>query len=122
MNDPYSMSLICTLFSNHKEVVLTDKVEIHRNRMWWQTIPISLFLFLMMTGCVKTDVLVVKPCEKKEKAEREEKIVLLLGEDNQSQTVTVTQVGYPREEGFGKEPCQIRINQTCMLGLGCFKD
>lgn len=89
---------------------------------WFPTILISLSLFLMMPGCVKTDLLIVKPCEEKEKSEREEEIVLLLGEDNKSQMVTVTQVGYPGEEGFSKGPCQIRVKQTCVLGLGCFKD
>ena len=83
---------------------------------------ILISLPLLMTGCVKTDVLVMKPCEKKEKSEPEEKIVLLLGEGNQSQSVTVTQIKYPGEEDSDKEPCQIRVKQTCILGLGCFKD
>ncbi len=78
--------------------------------------------FLLMTGCVKTDLFVVKPCEKKEKSESEKKTVLLFGEGNQSQSVTVTQVEYPGEEGSGKGPCQNRVKQTCILGLGCFKN
>ena len=89
---------------------------------WFPTILISLPLFLMMSGCVKTDLFVVKPCEEKEKSEREEKIVTLLGEGNQSQTVYVTEINYPAEIVSEKGPCQIRVNQTCILGLGCFKD
>ncbi|GJL69981.1 MAG: hypothetical protein NPIRA06_26160 [Nitrospirales bacterium] len=75
-----------------------------------------------MLGCVKTDLLVMKPCEKKEGPAPEEKIVMLLGEGNQRQTVTVTKIRYPGEEVSENGPCQIRDKQTCILGLGCFKD
>ena len=75
-----------------------------------------------MLGCVKTDLLVMKPCEKKEELAPEEKIVMLLGEGNQSQSVIVTEITYPEEEASGKGPCPIRVNQTCILGLGCFND
>ncbi len=88
---------------------------------WFLIISISLAL-LMMTGCVKTDVLAVKPCEEKEGPAPAEKIVLLLGEGNRRQTVTVTEIRYPGEEVSGDGPCQIRDKQTCILGLGCFKD
>jgi len=87
----------------------------------WILITLVCLPFLM-TGCVKTDLLAIKPCEKNEESGREERIVLQLGEGNQSQSVTVTQVKYPGEKASGKEPCQVRVNQTCILGLWCFKD
>lgn len=83
---------------------------------------ILISLPLLMLGCVKTDLLVMKPCEKKEEMAPEEKIVMLLGEGNQSQSVTVTEIKYPGEEASVKGPCQVRVNQTCILGLGCFED
>ena len=77
---------------------------------------------LMMLGCVKTDVLVVKPCGKKEKSGPEEKIVLVVGEGNQSQSVTVREVNYLEEKNFKNNPCQISVKQVCFLGLGCFQE
>jgi hypothetical protein len=89
---------------------------------YWILIALIGLPFLMMPGCVNTDVLVMKPCEKKEKSGREEKIVMLLGKDNQNHSVTVTQVNYPGKEVSGKGICQARDKQTCILGLWCLKD
>ncbi len=89
---------------------------------YWILISLLCLTYLMMTGCLKTDLLEVKPCEEKETAGQEKNIVMLVGEDNQRQMVTVTQVKYPGEEASDKGPCQTRVKQTCILGLGCFND
>lgn len=83
---------------------------------------IFISLPLLMLGCVKTDVLVMEPCEKRKQSGPEEKIVTQFGEGNRRQTVTVTEIRYPGEEVSENGPCQIRDKQTCILGLGCFKD
>lgn len=88
---------------------------------YWYLI-ILICLPLLMPGCVKTDLLVVKTCEKKEESGTEERIIVLLGEGNQRQTVTVREVNYPEEKNFKNNPCQIRVRQVCILGLGCFQE
>lgn len=113
----------------------SEAVEIYESKMMANThrrpgedfnlygfLIILISLPLLMPGCVKTDVLVMKPCEKKEESAPEEKVVMLFGDGNQRQTVTVTEIRYPGEEASGKGPCQIRDKQTCILGVGCFKD